>query len=197
MNMKRLKLNVIATAAIGCGVGMISALSTAVVHASDDAAPLASITQSETAAAAMGASGNGGAGVGRSGHHASASRVSLDRSGKSKVGTASFYSSHYAGKTMADGKPMRLYSNNAASLTLPLGSTATVTNLDTGRTAKVTIQDRGPYARGRIIDLSPATAHLIGITTKQGLAKVQVTPLTVPQLDGSVWHSAPTLARNN
>ena len=87
---------------------------------------------------------------------------------------------------MADGTPMQLYSNNAASLTLPLGTTARVINLSTGRSAVVTIRDRGPYAKGRIIDLSPATARSIGISQTQGLAKVEVIPLAVPLADGTL-----------
>jgi rare lipoprotein A len=87
---------------------------------------------------------------------------------------------------MADGTPMRPLSDNAASLTLPLGTTARVTNLATGLSAVVTIRDRGPYVNGRIIDLSPATARKIGLQRKQGLAQVQVAPLTVPLLDGTV-----------
>jgi rare lipoprotein A len=113
-------------------------------------------------------------------------KVKLDRSGQKRTGKASFYADHYSGKTMADGTPMRLYSNNAASITLPLGTTARVTNLETGRSAIVTIRDRGPYVRGRIVDLSPATARKIGLERKQGLAKVEVAPLTVPLSDGTV-----------
>jgi rare lipoprotein A len=112
--------------------------------------------------------------------------VHIDRSGRKQVGTASFYASRYSGKTMADGTPMRLYSNNAASLTLPLGTTAKVTNLETGRSAVVTICDRGPYVNGRVIDLSPATARLIGISRKQGLARVEVAPIAIPLADGSI-----------
>ena len=104
----------------------------------------------------------------------------LGRSGHRQVGKASFYKDSYAGKTMADGTPMRLYSNNAASLTLPLGTTAKVKNLETGKTAIVTIRDRGPYVKGRIVDLSPGTARLIGISKKQGVADVEVTPLSFP-----------------
>jgi len=110
----------------------------------------------------------------------------LDRSGRTQVGKASFYANRYSGRTMADGTPMRLYSNNAASLTLPLGTTAKVTNLATGRSATVTIRDRGPYVKSRIIDLSPATARTIGLERKQGLAQVEVAPLTVPLVDGTV-----------
>ncbi len=110
----------------------------------------------------------------------------LDRSGRKQDGKASFYADHYAGRKMADGAPMHLYSNNAASLTLPLGTTARVTNLETGLSAVVTIEDRGPYVPGRIIDLSPATARRIGLRRRQGLARVEVTPLTIPGVDGTV-----------
>jgi rare lipoprotein A len=75
---------------------------------------------------------------------------------------------------MADGTPMHLDSNNAASLTLPLGATARVTDLKTGRSAVVVIRDRGPYVKGRIIDLSPATARRIGLTRREGVALVSV-----------------------
>jgi rare lipoprotein A len=112
--------------------------------------------------------------------------IQLDRSGQKRTGKASFYADRYSGKTMADGTPMRLYSNNAASITLPLGTTAQVTNLENGRSAIVTIRDRGPYVAGRIVDLSPATARKIGLEHKKGLAKVEVAPLKVPLADGTV-----------
>lgn len=70
--------------------------------------------------------------------------------------------------------------DNAASKTLPLGTEAKVTNLETGKSTTVTIQDRGPYVKGRIVDLSPATADKIGITPKAGVAKVEVEPIAVP-----------------
>src|ERR1044072_1082654 len=89
-----------------------------------------------------------------------------DLSGKKRVGKASFYAKEFAGKPMADGAPMDPHGNNAASKTLPLGTTAKVTNLETGQSAVVTIRDRGPYVQGRIVDLSPATAQSIGITPK-------------------------------
>lgn len=92
----------------------------------------------------------------------------------------------FAGRKMADGTRMHPESNNAASKTLPLGTTARVTNLETGRSALVTIRDRGPYIRGRIVDLSPSTAKKIGIDRKQGVAKVEVAPIAVPLEDGSI-----------
>ena len=110
----------------------------------------------------------------------------LDHSGKKRVGKASFYAGFFAGRKMADGNRMDPHDDNAASKTLPLGTKARVTNLDTGKSAVVTIQDRGPYVPGRIVDLSPSTAHEIGITPKVGVAPVEVAPIAVPLPDGSV-----------
>jgi rare lipoprotein A len=110
----------------------------------------------------------------------------LDHSGKRRIGKASFYARMFAGRKMANGNKMNPLNNNAASRTLPLGTTAKVTNLKTGQSAVVTIDDRGPYVEGRIVDLSPATAQEIGITRREGVTKVEVAPITVPQPDGSV-----------
>lgn len=107
-----------------------------------------------------------------------------DRSGLSRVGVASFYAESFFGREMADGEPMDPGGDNAASRTLPLGTTAKVTNLTTGQSAVVTIHDRGPYAKGRLVDLSPATAHRIGISHRQGVARVRVSPIAVPLPDG-------------
>jgi rare lipoprotein A len=84
---------------------------------------------------------------------------------------------------MADGNRMDPQGNNAASKTLPLGTVAKVTNLDTGQSAVVKIQDRGPYVDGRIVDLSPQTAREVGIGPKEGVAPVKVEPLLIPKPD--------------
>jgi rare lipoprotein A len=118
-------------------------------------------------------------------------RPQLDRSGRARVGKASFYAKQFIGKKMADGTPMQPQENNAASKTLPLGTTAMVTNLRTGRTAIVTIRDRGPYVKGRIVDLSPATARKIGLERKQGVTEVEVAPLEVPLPGGRMKAGGP------
>jgi rare lipoprotein A len=110
----------------------------------------------------------------------------LDRSGHKRIGMASFYARQFYGRKMADGTPMQPHSDNAASKTLPLGTKALVTNLETGQSAVVTIRDRGPYVKGRIVDLSPATAEQIGLEREQGVTQVEVAPIAVPQPDGSV-----------
>ena len=113
------------------------------------------------------------------------SRRPICRLGRASA-TASFYAKMFNGRKMADGTPMDPMGDNAASRTLPLGTRAVVTNLETGSSAVVTIRDRGPYVHGRIVDLSPATAQQIGITPRQGLARVEVSPISVPLPNGSV-----------
>jgi rare lipoprotein A len=117
---------------------------------------------------------------------ASAKATEPDLSGRKRTGKASYYAQKFAGRTMADGTGMDPHGDNAASKTLPLGTTAKVTNLETGKSAVVTIQDRGPFVKGRIIDVSPATAHAIGLDRQDGVADVAVTPISVPLPDGRV-----------
>jgi len=116
----------------------------------------------------------------------SPAKPKLDHSGHKRVGKASFYAKRFAGRKMADGKRMDPQGSNAASRTLPLGTLARVTNLETGQSALIDIEDRGPYVKGRIVDLSPSTAREIGIDKAKGIAKVEVAPLAVPQPNGSV-----------
>jgi rare lipoprotein A len=123
-------------------------------------------------------------------HHSVFSRQGAlakpDLSGRQRIGHASVYAGKLAGKKMADGTKINPHSDNAASKTLPLGTTAKVTNVQTGQSAKVTIRDRGPYVAGRILDVSPSTARKIGITKHQGVAKVQVAPIAVAKTNDSV-----------
>ena len=104
-------------------------------------------------------------------------RDSYDRGARPITGKASVYAGKFAGRKMADGTRMSPDSDSAASKTLPLGTRARVTNVETGRSATVTIRDRGPHVRGRVIDVSPATAQQIGVTRRQGVAQVEVQPL--------------------
>ena len=99
---------------------------------------------------------------------------------KPQVGKASIYAKKFAGRKMANGARMNPGDSNAASKTLPLGTRARVTNLENGKTAMVTIEDRGPYVPGRIVDLSPHSASEIGLTEKQGVARVEVVPIELP-----------------
>ena len=59
----------------------------------------------------------------------------------------------------------------AAHRTLPFGTLVRVTNKRNGRSVIVRINDRGPFVHGRVIDLSPAAAHALGIS---GIARVSL-----------------------
>jgi rare lipoprotein A (peptidoglycan hydrolase) len=65
-----------------------------------------------------------------------------------QVGEASFYGRDLRGKATASGKKFNSRELTAAHPTLPLGTKATVTNLETGKAVKVRITDRGPYGQG-------------------------------------------------
>jgi rare lipoprotein A len=111
--------------------------------------------------------------------HAAPKQHRRHHPGGKQVGKASFYAHHFKGRKMANGEPMQPDSNNAASKTLPLGSTARVTNLENGNSAVVKITDRGPHVPGRIVDLSPSTASELGMK-KDGVVQVEVQPLHTP-----------------
>ena len=106
------------------------------------------------------------------------------RSPRVERGKASYYAPRLAGRRMADGGRFDPRSDAAAHRTLPLGSTARVTNLGNGRSATVTVRDRGPRAAGRIVDVSPGTAERLGMTG-EGVASVEVTPVQVPRSGGT------------
>jgi rare lipoprotein A len=82
-------------------------------------------------------------------------------SAANESGIASYYQNpHYSGLI-------------AAHKSLPLGVRVKVVNLDNGRSAVLKIVDRGPFIRGRIIDVSPAAASVLGFR-QAGLAHVRV-----------------------
>jgi rare lipoprotein A len=119
-------------------------------------------------------------------HEDKTEKLPPDLTGHKRVGKASIYAKRFAGHKMADGAPMLPQGDNAASKTLPIGTTAKVTNVETGASAVVKIEDRGPYVKGRIVDLSPSTAQKIGVDSKEGVAKVSVEPIAVPLPNGDV-----------
>jgi rare lipoprotein A len=47
---------------------------------------------------------------------------------------------------------------------LPFGTLVLVTNSRNGRSVVVRITDRGPFRRGRVIDLTPAGARVLGFS---------------------------------
>lgn len=79
-------------------------------------------------------------------------------------GVASWYGPGFHGNRTANGERYDMHQLTAAHRTLPLGSIAVVRSMNTGRQVTVRINDRGPFARGRVLDLSLAGAHALGMT---------------------------------
>lgn len=94
-------------------------------------------------------------------------------------GVASWYGTKFHGRRTSSGEPYDMYAMTAAHTRLPLPTYVQVTNLENRRSVVVRVNDRGPFARNRIIDLSYAAAHRLGMLD-QGTALVEVRALTTP-----------------
>ena len=88
-------------------------------------------------------------------------------------GIASWYGRKFHGQKTSIGETYDMYAMSAAHPTLPLPSYARVTNVATGRSVIVRVNDRGPFLHDRLIDLSYAAAHRLGIAQK-GSGEVEV-----------------------
>lgn len=99
--------------------------------------------------------------------------------GPTQRGVASYYGPGFHGRRTASGERFDRNAPTAAHRTLPLGTVARVTNVETGRSETVTINDRGPHVRGRVVDVSEGVARRLGMR-EQGTAEVEVTPIALP-----------------
>lgn len=88
-------------------------------------------------------------------------------------GKASFYSKKFTGRRTAYGERVSAEAMAGAHRSLPLNTLVEVTNLDNQRSVIVRINDRGPFSKGRIIDLTHAAAHALGMVSK-GVANVSL-----------------------
>jgi rare lipoprotein A len=88
-------------------------------------------------------------------------------------GVASWYGRKFHGQKTSIGETYDMYGMTAAHPTLPLPSYARVTNVATGRSVVVRVNDRGPFLHDRVIDLSYAAAHRLGIA-QRGSGEVDV-----------------------
>ena len=95
-------------------------------------------------------------------------------------GKATIYDDSFQGKKTASGDTFNQHEGTAAHKTLPLGSKAKVTNLETGKSTTVEINDRGPNVSGKTIDLSKKAAKDVGLTTNKGVAEVKIETNVVP-----------------
>lgn len=88
-------------------------------------------------------------------------------------GIASWYGTHLKGHPTASGEKYDPKALTAASRKFALGTKLSVINLKNNQDVTVTVNDRGPYVGKRVIDMSIAAAHELGME-KDGLAHVCV-----------------------
>lgn len=88
-------------------------------------------------------------------------------------GLATWYGKRYHGQKTSSGEIYDMYQLTAAHTLLPLPSFARVTNVANGKSVVVRVNDRGPFHQDRLIDLSYAAAHRLGII-ERGSAMVEV-----------------------
>ena len=100
----------------------------------------------------------------------------LDHRGYVEEGVASWYGADFHGLKTSNGEVYDMHAMAAAHKTLPLGVFVKVRNLSNNREAVVRVNDRGPFVKGRLIDLSYAAAHALGVAGP-GTAPVRVEAL--------------------
>jgi rare lipoprotein A len=117
-------------------------------------------------------------------------------------GVASWYGRKFHGQKTSIGEVYDMFAMSAAHPTLPLPSYARVTNAATGKSVVVRVNDRGPFLHGRVIDLSYAAAHRLGIA-QRGSGEVEVEAIVpadtvvasvpLPPVDGLAAPTAPPI----
>ena len=98
----------------------------------------------------------------------------------SQNGRASWYGGSFNGRKTANGERFDMDALTAAHRTLPLSSYVRVTNVTNGKSVVVKINDRGPYFHGRVIDLSRAAAHALGMQ-HTGTSNVKIQGLSTAE----------------
>jgi rare lipoprotein A len=105
-------------------------------------------------------------------------------------GVATWYGKRYHGQKTSSGEVYDMYALSAAHTLLPLPSYARVINVANGKSVVVRVNDRGPFHQDRLIDLSYAAAHRIGIIG-QGSAVVEVEAIIPGSGEAPLVASAP------
>lgn len=94
-------------------------------------------------------------------------------------GVASWYGRKFHGQKTAIGETYDMFAMTAAHPTAPLPSFARITHVRSGRSVIVRINDRGPFHAARVVDLSYAAAHRLGIA-QGGSGEVELELLLPP-----------------
>jgi rare lipoprotein A (peptidoglycan hydrolase) len=99
-----------------------------------------------------------------------------------EVGEASWYGPGFQGNETANGETFDQKKMTAAHPSLPMGTQATVTNLENNKKVEVRINDRGPYVGDRAIDLSRAAAKKLDME-EDGTTQVKIETKPRPKTD--------------
>ncbi len=119
-----------------------------------------------------------------------------DTSGQAyrKRGMASWYGRKFHGNKTSNGERYDMFAMTAAHTTLPIPSYVRVTRVSDGRQVIVRVNDRGPFLHNRVIDLSYAAAHRLGMVGP-GSVEVVVERIMPEQIRAGTWNqTAPTVA---
>lgn len=87
-------------------------------------------------------------------------------------GVASFYAHFLSGRRTASGERYDPDAMTAAHRSLPMGTRLKVVNPKNDRSVVVTVNDRGPVPKNRMIDVSAAAAHELGMKAS-GVTRVE------------------------
>ncbi len=109
-------------------------------------------------------------------------KVMKSAKGFVQKGEASWYGTKFHGRLTSSGEPYDMYAMTAAHKNLPLPSYVEVRHLKNNKKIIVKVNDRGPFHEGRIIDLSYAAAHKLGIAGV-GTGPVEIKVIDTGALD--------------
>ena len=96
------------------------------------------------------------------------------------LGQVSWYGGKFQGRKTANGERFDMFSETAASPTLPFGSLVRVYNPETHTGELLRINDRGPYSGDRDLDVSYVVAARLGLLDR-GVSRLRIDLLEVPK----------------
>jgi rare lipoprotein A len=161
---------ILAGAATGALVAILTTVSTPAVHADAISRPAVTAPASPSAASPAPA-------------FSAPSVAAPEHPGKKRIrffhGIASWYGGVFNGRKTASGEKFDMHALTACHPTLPFGSLVRVVNRSNKRSVVVRINDRGDLVDPRrVIDLSWAAAEQLAMT-HSGLAKVDIEVLSL------------------
>jgi rare lipoprotein A len=109
---------------------------------------------------------------------------SLQNTGESISGLASWYGPYFHGRETATGEIFDQNELTAAHPSLPFGTYLKVTNLANGKSVVVRVNDRGPYFDNRVLDLSNRAARCI-YSEDKGVVEIEASVMQ-PTLNANI-----------